>query len=115
LGQPLEGLEATKGIGVGRRWTPAALIGAVEPHDHLKLPIHPDKVHCSDCVVMVDKPLPVWGKKLKPACNKVVQPFGVKKGQQKESKKRAKWSLIVKTRSQIVPPHVPKPRLEARP
>ena len=33
-GQSLEGLEATKGIGAGRRWAPEALIGGVEPHDH---------------------------------------------------------------------------------
>ena len=37
LGQPLEGLEATKGIGVGRRWAPMALIDGMEPHDHLTL------------------------------------------------------------------------------
>jgi hypothetical protein len=36
-GRPLEGLEATKGIGAGRRWAPVALIDGTEPHDHLSL------------------------------------------------------------------------------
>jgi hypothetical protein len=33
-GRSLEGLEATKGIGAGRRWAPMALISGPEPHDH---------------------------------------------------------------------------------
>jgi len=37
LGRSLEGLEATKGIGIGRRWPSVALIGGAEPHDHLSL------------------------------------------------------------------------------
>ena len=46
LGRPLEGLEATKGIGVGRRWAPMALIGGVEPHNHLSMcSSHPFQSH----------------------------------------------------------------------
>jgi hypothetical protein len=37
LGWSLEGLEATKVLGAGRRWAPTALIGGAEPHDHPSL------------------------------------------------------------------------------
>jgi hypothetical protein len=37
LGWSIEGLKAIKEIGAGRRWAPTALIGGMEPHDHLSV------------------------------------------------------------------------------
>ena len=37
LDQPLDGIEAKKGIGAERDGPPVALIGGTEPHDHLSL------------------------------------------------------------------------------